>query len=224
MFLDWWTPIEHLPELLRGALVTLELTVLVFFLSLFFGTLIGQQRFHKENRVSYRIATIYVEVIRNTPLLVQLFFIYFGLPQFGIYLPATLAGVIGLTINNSAYVAEIVRAGIQSIPKGQWEAANCLALTQSQVFTYVIFPQTLRNVFPSLINQFVMIMFGTSLLSALDIKDLTQVASILNSQTFRTVELFSFAILIYYVMSVITTRILHYINNKYFPSISRSER
>lgn len=224
MFLDWWTPIENLPALLRGALVSIELTILVFALSVLFGTIVGFARYNKKNKIVYRIATIYVELIRNTPMLVQIFFLYFGLPQFKIYLPAMFAGILGLTINNTAYIAEIIRAGIQSIAKGQWEAADCLGLTPVHTFVDVIFPQALRNVFPSLINQFIMILFGTSLLSVLDIKDLTQVASILNSQNFRTVELFTFAIGIYYIMSVICSKILRIINNKFFPSISSGGR
>ena len=224
MFLDWWTPIENLPALLKGALVSLELTLTVFALSLFFGTIVGFLRYNKHHKAGYRIATVYVELIRNTPMLVQIFFLYFGLPQFKIYLPALFAGILGLTINNTAYIAEIVRSGIQSIPKGQWEAANCLGLKPIHTFLDVIFPQALRNIFPSLINQFIMILFGTSLLSVIDIKDLTQVASILNSQNFRTLELFTFAIGIYYIMSVICSKILRYVNNRFFPSISNGGR
>ena len=92
MFLDWWTPIENLPALLKGALVSLELTLTVFALSLFFGTIVGFLRYNKHHKAGYRIATVYVELIRNTPMLVQIFFLYFGLPQFKIYLPALFAG------------------------------------------------------------------------------------------------------------------------------------
>ena len=102
MFLDWWTPIENLPALLKGALVSLELTLTVFALSLFFGTIVGFLRYNKHHKAGYRIATVYVELIRNTPMLVQIFFLYFGLPQFKIYLPALFAGILGLTINNTA--------------------------------------------------------------------------------------------------------------------------
>ena len=102
--------------------------------------------------------------------------------------------------------------------------ANCLGLKPIHTFLDVIFPQALHNIFPSLINQFIMILFGTSLLSVLDIKDLTQVASILNSQNFRTLELFTFAIGIYYIMSVICSKILRYVNNRFFPSISNGGR
>ncbi len=117
MFLDWWTPIENLPALLKGALVSLELTLTVFALSLFFGTIVGFLRYNKHHKAGYRIATVYVELIRNTPMLVQIFFLYFGLPQFKIYLPALFAGILGLTINNTAYIAEIVRSVSSLSPK-----------------------------------------------------------------------------------------------------------
>lgn len=219
MFFDWGTPIRNLPLLLGGALVSLELTLVVFILSFFFGTLLAIVRYSRKNRLLYSLATIYVELIRNTPVLVQIFFIYFGLPQFGIRLPPVLAGIIGLTINNSAYISEILRAGIQSITKGQWEAAHSIGLSDYRVFVSVIYPQALRNIFPSLSNQFIMVLFGTSLLSVLDIKDLTQRASILNSETFRTMEIFIFVTLMYYGISVLCSMLLRYINKKYFPSM-----
>lgn len=221
MFFDWWTPIKNLPLLLNGALVSLWITVVVFILSLALGTVVGILRFNRSRTLIYGAATVYVEIIRNTPLLVQIFFIYFGLPQFNIYLPALFAGIVGLTINTSAYVAEIIRSGIQSVAKGQREAADCIALSKAMVFCDIVLPQALRNIFPSLINQFIMILFATSLLSVLDIKDLTQRASILNSQNFRTVEIYVFAVIIYYVLALACSAVLRYINNRFFPSISQ---
>lgn len=214
----------NLPLLLGGALVSIELTITIFLLSLVFGTLVALARYNKKNVVLYGLSTGYVELIRNTPLLVQIFFIYFGLPQFKIFLPALLAGVLGMTINNSAYISEILRSGIQSIPKGQWEAAESLGLKKMDVFIDIIYPQTLRNIFPSLINQFIMILFGTSLLSVLDIKDLTQRASILNSQTFRTFEIFTFTIVIYYIISYLFLKLLRYVNVRYFPSVKSGSK
>jgi polar amino acid transport system permease protein len=219
MFFDWGTPIRNIPLLLGGALVSLELTLIVFVLSFGIGTLLAVARFNRKNKLLYCLATVYVEIIRNTPALVQIFLIYFGLPQFGIRLSPVVAGIIGLTVNNCAYIAEIVRAGIQSIAKGQWEAAHSIGLSDYRIFMSVIYPQALRNIFPSLSNQFIMILFGTSLLSALDVKDLTQRASILNSETFRTMEIFTFVTLMYYGISVLCSLILRRVNQKYFPSV-----
>ncbi len=204
MFLDWLFPIMHLPEFLGGALVTLELSIAAFLLSLFLGTLFSLVRYSKKPRLLYPLVTLIVEVMRNTPLLVQLFFVYFGFPQFGILLSPTVAGLSVITINSSAYYSEIIRGGIQSISKGQWEAARSIGLSRAQVFTRIIFPQVIRDVFPSITNQLVLVVFGTSVLSTLDVKELTQVASILNSQSFRSLEIFVFVMLLYYGITEIT--------------------
>jgi polar amino acid transport system permease protein len=217
MFFDWGTPISHIDELIQGAGFSLWITVLTFALSCLFGTLLALARVSQNYKTLYIIATMYVELIRNTPVLVQIFFIYFGLPQFGVLLPPLLAGVIALTINNAAYICEIMRAGIHSIVKGQREAAESLGLTGFQMFRLVILPQALRNIFPALANQFIMILFGTSLLSILDIRELTQKASILNSETFRTMEIFIFVTLMYYVISIVCSAILKWVNRKFFP-------
>jgi polar amino acid transport system permease protein len=220
MFFDWWTPMRNLPYLLTGALYTMGLTLAIFVLSFAAGTGLGVIRYNRKNPIVYAIASVYVELIRNTPALVQIFLIYFGLPQFGISLPPIVAGIIALTINNSAYISEIVRAGIQVVHKGQTEASHSIGLTESQTFLFVIFPQALRNIFPSMTNQFVMIIFGTTLLSTLDVRELTQRASILNSETFRTMEIFVFVTLMYYGISILCAAALRWINRKYFPQIN----
>jgi polar amino acid transport system permease protein len=221
MFFDWGTPFRHLDELLSGAGTTIWITTLTFLLSFVLGTTLAVARTNRNGKLFYTLSTLYVELIRNTPVLVQIFFIYFGLPQLGILLPPLMAGLIALTVNNSAYIAEIMRSGIQSIHKGQREAAASIGLTEFQVFRYVILPQALRNMFPSLINQFILILFGTSLLSILDVRELTQQASILNSQTFRTMEIFIFVTLMYYVISIICSFILKWVNRRFFPSTSK---
>jgi polar amino acid transport system permease protein len=220
MFFDWWTPIRNFPYLLTGAFWTLGLTLVVFILSFAAGTGLGVIRYNRKNPVVYAIASVYIELIRNTPVLVQIFLIYFGLPQFGISLPPLVAGIIALTINNSAYISEIVRAGIQVIHKGQTEASHSIGLTDYQTFLFVVFPQALRNIFPAMTNQFIMIIFGTTFLSTLDVRELTQRASILNSETFRTMEIFVFVTLMYYGISVLCSAGLRWINRRYFPQIN----
>ncbi len=216
MLLDWLFPIRHLPDFLEGALVTLELSIAAFLLSLLLGTLFSLVRYSKKPRILYPLVTLIVEVMRNTPLLVQLFFVYFGLPQFGIRLTPAVAGLTVLTINSSAYYSEIIRGGIQSISKGQWEAARSIGLTRVQVFTRIIFPQVIRDVFPSITNQLVLVVFGTSVLSTLDVKELTQVASILNSQSFRSLEIFVFVMLLYYGITEITLTSSRLVYKKWF--------
>lgn len=216
MIFDWSTPIRNLDYLLGGAVMTLWLTILVFILSFVLGAVLAVCRFNKQIYPVYLIATMYVELIRNTPALVQVFIIYFGLPQFGIRFTPIEAGIIALTINNSAYMAEIIRAGIQSIHKGQWEASKALGLTYPQMFIYVIFPQALKNVFPVTANQFIMVIFNTSLLAILDVKELTDRALILNGQTFRTLEIFVFVTGVYYALYFIVSMILNWTNRRLF--------
>jgi polar amino acid transport system permease protein len=219
MFLDWSVPIKNLGLLASGAGFTLILTILCFGLSLITGTLFGIGRTLRSNRILYSMLTIYIDLIRNTPVLVQIFLIYRGLPQFGIKLGPVAAGIIALVINNTAYIAEIIRSGINSIYKGQVEAALSVGLNARDTLISVILPQAFRNIFPSLINQFILILFGTSLLSAIDVRELTQKAYILNSETFRTMEIFVFVMAMYYVLSIFCTFILNWINKHFFPAM-----
>ncbi|UUZ84589.1 amino acid ABC transporter permease [Paenibacillus sp. P26] len=215
MLLDWSTPIRNLDYLLGGAAMTLWLTVLVFLLSFLLGMILAVCRMNKQVYPLYLISTTYVELIRNTPALVQIFFIYFGLPQFGIHFSPIEAGIIALTINSSAYMTEIIRAGIQSIHKGQWEASRAIGLTYMQMFRYVIFPQAFKKMFPIAGNQFIMVYFNTSLLAILDVKELTDRALILNGQTFRTLEIFVFVTGIYYVLYFIIFSLFNWTNRRW---------
>lgn len=221
MFFDWGTPIRHFGYLLGGAANTLWITLVAFVLSFSFGALLAVARYHRKARLTYIPATVYVELIRNTPVLVQIFLVYFGLPEFNIRLTPVVAGIVALAINNSAYLAEILRAGLQSIQKGQWEAAASLGLGGRQTLWWVIFPQSIRNVFPAIANQFIAIIFGTSLLSVLDVRELTDRAAILNSETFRTMEIFVFVTLMYYAISFILSMASKWINRTFFPSVTR---
>ncbi|MDR2870307.1 MAG: amino acid ABC transporter permease [Deferribacteraceae bacterium] len=219
MFLDWSIPLKNFGLLATGAGFTLVLTIICFLLSMATGVLFGIGRSVSNNKPLYFLLTAYIEAIRNTPVLVQIFLIYRGLPQLGIYLSPIAAGIIAMVVNNTAYIAEIMRSGINSVYKGQWEAAKSIGLTTADTMISVILPQALRNVFPALVNQFILILFGTSLLSAIDVRELTQVAYILNSETFRTMEIFLFVMVIYYVLSLICTTILGWVNKKFFPAI-----
>jgi polar amino acid transport system permease protein len=219
MFLDWSVPIKNFGLLAGGAGFTLVLTVLCFSLSMVTGVLFGIGRARRGNKFIYFLLTLYIEIIRNTPVLVQIFLIYRGLPQFGIKLGPVTAGIIAMVINNTAYIAEIVRSGINSVYKGQLEAALSIGLDTKDTLVFVILPLALRNIFPALINQFILILFGTSLLSAIDVRELTQKAYILNSETFRTMEIFVFVMFMYYVLSIICTFTLNWVNKKFFPAI-----
>jgi polar amino acid transport system permease protein len=219
MFFDWITAIQQLPDLLQAAWMTYWIALVTFFLAVAVGVMLAIVR-HQKYPVFYLVATAYVEMIRNTPILVQIFLIYFGLPQFHIFLPALTAGILALTINNSAYIAEIIRSGIQAVAKGQWEAAETIGLTKLQVFRLIVIPQAIRNIFPALSNQFIMVLFGTSLLSILDVRELTQVSSIFNSKNARVMETDTFVILIYYAIAIVSILLLKWVNRRFFPSVN----
>jgi polar amino acid transport system permease protein len=140
------------------------------------------------NRVVARACAIYVEVIRNTPLLVQIFLVYFGLASIGLKVPAFVAACWRWSINVGAYTCEIMRAGIESIHKGQIEAAECLALSRAQVYWHVILRPAMERVYPALTSQFVLLMLATSITSQISAEELTAVANRVQSDTFRSFE------------------------------------
>ena len=216
MFLDWNYPIKHIGDLASGALLTIETSLICFIASFLLGTLCSIVRFSKRPLILHPIVSAYVEIMRNTPLLAQLFFAYFGLPQIGIYLTPWVSGVIVLSLNSASYYSEILRGGIQSIPKGQWEVAKSLNITDVGTFVYVIFPQAIRDVFPSIANQLILLIFGTSVLSILDVRELTQVASLLNSHSFRSMELFTFVMLFYYGVTTLIVTLARLVYKKWF--------
>lgn len=192
--------LPYLPEFLDGMWLTVRVSVLAFIGSLFLGTIGALARLSPVKILNF-IAGIYVEAIRNTPALVQIFIIFFGLPAFGIVLPAFWAGVVALAVNAGAYNTEIIRAGIQAVPKGQLEAARTLGLTRFTTFMRVTFPQAMRTVYPPIINEFIAIILGTSLLSIIGLTELTSTAQIVNSLTFATIGAFSVSLVLYLVLT-----------------------
>ena len=147
------------------------------------------------------VSTAYIEVFRNTPLLVQLYLIYFGLPQVGLNLNPTWAGVVALTLNNSAYTAEIYRAGFESVPHGLREAGQALGMKGSQVFRYIVFMPATRNVFPALTNQFILLFLASSIASIIGLPELMNSILNINNQTYRTFEILAVGGLLYFVVS-----------------------
>ena len=187
--------------LLEGALLTLELSAITMVLGLTVGMLGASIKIWGP-RPARLLVGAYVNFIRNTPLLVQLFIVYFGLPSIGIRLAAPDAAVLGLTIYLGAYATEIIRAGIQAIPKSQIEAGLCLGLSYFQVFRYVIIVPALQVVYPALVSQFILLMLGSSLVSFISAKELFHTATFLDSRTFLPFEIYLVVSLMYLVMSL----------------------
>lgn len=203
--------------LLDGALTTVHLSLLTLLGSLAIGTIGALCRL---SRVQWlrRTATWYVEAIRNTPLLVQLFFIYFGLGQVNIDVPNYLAALIGLVVNNGAYLTEIVRAGIEAVPRGQHEAARSLGMSYLQLMRHVVFPQAFRVIYPPLCNQFIGIILFSSLVSVIAVEDLALRGKMLISRTFRSFETYMVVSLMYVVMTLTISTALKLIGRRAFRS------
>lgn len=201
-------------QLLQGALVTVEVTSVSLLLGCVLGLLIGMGRLHPERRWVYGFCTAYLAVIRGTPLLVQLFILFFGLPQFGIMLPAFLCGVLGLGIYSGAYVSEIVRGAIQSIDRGQMEAARSIGLSSRQAMLNVILPQAVVRMIPPLGNEFIALIKNSALVSLLTIHDLMHEGQKIISVSYRSLEVYLAIALMYFVLTGLTTLALRHVEQR----------
>jgi polar amino acid transport system permease protein len=191
---------EYGPDLVRGVWLTLGMTAASILPGFVLGTLCAVGRLYGPPWLR-RAAIIYVEAIRNTPLVIQVFWLFFGLAVLQVRIGAFPAAVIALVINVGAYTAEIMRAGFETIPKGQVEAASCLALTRRQVIWGVQFPQAVERVYPALVSQFVLMMLATSIMSQISAEELTGAAYQIQAFTFRGFEVYLVIAGIYVVMA-----------------------
>lgn len=194
--------LENIPHLLKGAILTVELSVLAIVIGFSMGVLIGLARLSKFRLLRYPAIT-YINAIRGTPLLVQLFLIYYGLPQFGVKFSPFLAALTGMALNDAAYVAEITRGAIQSIDRGQWEASRATGLTFTQGMVHVIFPQAFKRMIPPLGNEFILLIKASSLVSTIAMVELTRTAQLISSATFRPMELLVGAAMIYLILNLV---------------------
>jgi polar amino acid transport system permease protein len=189
------------PFLMQGLGTTLYLSVVTMVLGLAIGVAGAAARLYGGPVLRGLVGT-YVEVIRNTPLLVQLFIVFFGLPSIGLRLDALTAALISLTINLGAYSVEIVRAGLQAIPRPQIEAGHSLGLSGFQVFRYVVILPALKLMFPALASQFILLMLATSIASQISVQELFHAASIIQSRTFRDFEVYSVIAVLYLALAL----------------------
>lgn len=192
-------------QLLNGAWVTVEITSVSLLLGCVLGLAAGIGRLNPKRRFIYTLCTIYVSAIRGTPLLVQLFLLFFGLPQFGILLPAFLCGVLGLGVYSGAYVSEIVRGAIQSVDRGQAEAARSLGMSAGQAMRSVILPQAVVRMIPPLGNEFIALIKNSALVSLLTIHDLMHEGQKIISVSYRSLEVYLAIAVIYFVLTGLTT-------------------
>lgn len=213
--LDFTPVIEGLPDLLLACLGTFGLALGGMALAIVIG--IGGVILRDSRIAPLRwLVKGFVELVRNTPFLVQIFFIYFALPLAGVRLDPTPTAILALGINGGAYAIEIIRGGVQSIGKGQIEAGLALGLHRAQVFRLIVLKPALRAIFPSLTSQFVLLTLTTSVCSAISAYELTSVAQRIESESFRSFEVFGTITLFYLVISWVMMRFFSAISQRYF--------
>lgn len=205
--LDFTPVIEGLPTLLDGTMITIAVTACSLAISLVVGSIIGVIRSNRGTLPCY-IFDGYVAVIRGTPLLVQLFIWYYGLPRVGIMLPAFLCGVVGLSLYSSSYVSEIVRGAIQSIDKGQMEASRSLGMSKQQAMRKIIMPQAFVRMLPPLGNETIALIKNSALISLITIHDVMHAGANIISTSYRDLETYIFIACIYFVLTNTATFIL----------------
>jgi polar amino acid transport system permease protein len=194
--------LPYLPVLLRALGISVYVTVVGFVAGSLVGMVLALARGSRLRLVRV-VTSAYIEIVRNTPLLVQLYLIYFGLGQVGINLNPLWSAFVGLALNNSAYTAEIFRAGIESVPNGLREAGNALGMSYAQTFRYVILKPAVRNVLPALTNQLIVLFLFSSVGSVISLDELTSQLLDINSRTLRTLEVFTYGAVMYYLVSVL---------------------
>lgn len=208
MNFDFTPALTDWAALLSGAIVTIEVTLSALVLSCLLGLLIGIGRLNPQRKTAYGICSVYLSCFRGTPLLVQLFIWFFGLPRFGILLPAFVCGVVGLGMYSASYVSEIVRGAIQSIDRGQMEAARSLGMSSRQAMFKIILPQAFVRMIPPLGNEFISLIKNSALVSLVTIHDLMHEGQKIISVSYRSLEIYLVIAVIYWIMTTATTLIL----------------
>lgn len=199
MNIDWDIILESIPLLAEGMIVTLQVSALAAVLGLFLGVLCGLGSLSRSRPVRW-IVLAYVDFIRGTPLLIQIFLVFFALPMVGIRFDEFWAGVVALSLNAAAFVAEVVRGGVGSIEKGQTEAAKAIGMRHSQILVYILLPQAYRQMVPPLTNELISLVKNSSLLSVISVYELTRAGQAIISVHFVPFEIYTLLALYYYVM------------------------
>jgi polar amino acid transport system permease protein len=197
---NWAFAVQILPGLLQGLLVTFEATVLGSILAYVLGLVFALLRRSRIPVVS-QVVWLFVEFVRSTPLLVQLYFLYFVFPTFGVTLSSLTTGVVGLGLHYASYTSEVYRAGIDAVPRGQWEAATALNLSRGRTWTSVILPQAIPRVLPALGNYMISMLKETPLLLSIGVLDLVGQAQAAGAEAYRYVEPFTLAGLFFLILS-----------------------
>ncbi|MCR5559806.1 MAG: amino acid ABC transporter permease [Schwartzia sp.] len=206
--------VTAMPLLLMGALVTIKITALSVGFGVIIGLFVGIARICNV-RILRMLAAVYVDFLRGTPLLVQIFLIYFAVPVItGIRMDPFVAAITSCSINSGAYVAEIFRAGIQSIDEGQMEAGRSLGLTWKQTMRYIIIPQAFKRVIPPLGNEFIALLKDSSLVSVIGFEELTRRGQLIIARTYGSLEIWTCVAIIYLIMTISISRFVAYLERR----------
>jgi len=206
---------EYIPYLLEGAWISLQIVILAFSGGMFFGLILASIRTFG-NLTLRRAVIFYVTFFTNTPQLVQIYFLFFALPEIGILLSPFIAVLIGMTLNAAAYMCEIQRAGFLSIRQNELDAARTMSFSIVQQVRFVILPHIMKVLFPPLSNHYILMTLGTSMAAIFGVEELTGRAFNINSETFRSVEIFSITALVYIIVTFIATLLLAIIGKYFF--------
>lgn len=205
---------DYLPGFMQSAWLAFQIALVTIVLSWVVGLLLALAQ-RSRFRVIRVLTAVYIWVIRGTPSLIQIFIVYFGLPQLGVKLDPFSAGILALAFGSGAYVAEVIRSGLSAIPKGQFDGAKALGLDQFRLYRLVILPQVIRIVVPSLTNEAINTLKNTSLLSTITVVELTMHTQTMIAATFRPFEFYMLAAVLYLLMTSVLSLFAHWYETKY---------
>ena len=214
MEMDFLPVLANWPMLLKGLVMTVGLTGIELPLGMLLGVACAWARLHGGPLLRTVVAS-YVEVFRNTPFIIQLFFLFFGLPSLGLRMSPETASILAMTLNLGAYACEQVRAGIEATPRGQIEAAQCLALNRWQIFTRVVLPPSLGRVWPALTGQMIIVMLGSAVCSQISTEEISYAANLISSRTFRSFESYIVVTLSYLLLAVLLRQALNWLGPRF---------
>lgn len=211
---DWQFALEIFPDLLRASWITIQSTFFGMSIALIIGLIWAILR-RSQYQIISRIITLLVDFIRSTPLLVQLYFFFFVMPDFGVKLSPFLTGILALALHYSAYMAEVYRAGIERVPKGQWEAAISLNLSRWHTWRAIILPQAIPPMIPVLGNYLIAMFKDTPLLAAITVTEMLQTAKLIGSRTFRYLEPLTLVGILFLVVSLLSSQIISKLEERF---------
>lgn len=206
----WSFAVSIIPILLRGLVITIEATLLGFVIALVLGLVLALLRMVPLRIVSWPVM-VFIEFVRDTPLLIQLYFLYFVLPDFGILLPAFLTGAVALGVQYSGYTAEVYRAGLEAVPRGQWEASTALNLPGWLTYRDVVVPQAIPRVTPALGNYLVSMIKDTPILSAVTVLEMLNLATIIGDRTFRYLVPISMVGILFLIVTLLASWLIRFV-------------